>query len=136
MKHVLIMPFVLFLFFAVAVWTVYGLHDRSTFVPPPENIVESFMRHLYAGRYDQAAHFLEEDTAKAISTDTLEDYASELKHEDGDVYKIDGECLEMSGDTSTARAILVSKDKKTEIKAGLVNEKGLWKIAKLEGTDW
>ena len=113
---------------AVVAGVVFGGHDTTVLVSPPENVAEDFTRKLATGRYDVALAHLEQNDSSMLpvvrtSGENLRTKAGAVDHVDGDYSAIEGE---------TARArVIIETERAGELRwyFRLVRREGVWKIA-------
>ena len=70
---------------------VFGLGDKTIFVPPPEAVVEGFMRELATGRYERARAYLSREVAARTGSEKLRDLREKLRGRTGDILDVRGE---------------------------------------------
>jgi hypothetical protein len=115
---------------------VFGLGDRTVFVPPPEAIVESFVRELETNRYERAMSYLSRERREKVNPETLKELTGLLRQRTGEITDVRGEKGWIQGDRAEARARL-----KTELlgcpslKFALSREEGLWSISSLRSLE-
>lgn len=115
---------------------VFGLGDATTFVPPPEAVVESFVRELETKRYERAMSYLSEEYRAKVRPRTLKDLTERLKQRTGDITEVRGEKGWIQGDRAEASARL-----KTELlgrpslKFAVSRKDGVWLISDLHSLE-
>jgi hypothetical protein len=108
---------------------VFGLDDRTVLVPPPEAVVESFVRKLEMGRYELATDHLSEAAKQQIDAATLQRLTEALKQKTGPIQDVSGEPGTMNHDQAQASATLELPDQRTaHLRFSLKREHGLWRI--------
>jgi hypothetical protein len=111
---------------------VFGLGDATTFVPPPEAVVQGFMRELETKRYERAMFYLSEERRTKVHPETLKELTEHLKQNTGKIMEVRGEKGWIRGDRAEASAGL-----KTELlgrhslKFALSRKDGVWLISDL-----
>lgn len=112
---------------------VHLLGDRRTLVPPPDAVVEGFLRAVAMGREDQAVPHLSEELARTVAEDDLRKYGETISDGPGSVDEVEGELERIAGDRATATATCRSRTGVWRLRFELVREKnGLWRISRLE----
>jgi hypothetical protein len=104
--------------------------DRETFVPPPDSVAESFVRHLAGGRYDRARALLSRHAAASADLATLETLARDLERSaEGGVARVDAAPLDMKANIAEAAAtVRDAAGGQRTVTFALVRENGLWRI--------
>lgn len=110
---------------------VFGGHDRSTLVPVPESVAESFARQIAAGRYDLAMNYLASQTRRIETPETLAARFGPLFSSTGTINRVGAEPQWMQQDHAAARATIEGDTGQTPFDLGLVRENGLWRIERL-----
>jgi hypothetical protein len=115
---------------------VFGLGDATTFVPPPEAVVQGFMRELETKRYERAKSYLSKERRAKVSSETLKELTERLKQNTGKIMEVRGEKGWIQGDRAEASVWL-----KTELlgwhslKFALSREDGVWLISDLHSLE-
>jgi hypothetical protein len=107
---------------------VQAVGDRRTLVPPPDAVVEDFLRQVTTRRCPQALPLLSEELRSAVGPKLLEDYRRRLEGELGRVGTVTGELVEICGDRAKAFAILAGARGAKRVRFNLVWENGKWMI--------
>jgi hypothetical protein len=129
MKALLQMPLALLVTLGLIAGAIYGLGDRSVLVPPPEAVVEGFVRKLETGRYSVALDHLSEAQRQRNDAERLRRLSEELRQRTGPIYDVRGEAGPMNEYRGEATAVLNLKhERSAELKFGLRFEHGLWRI--------
>lgn len=111
---------------------VHVLRDNRTFIPPPDAVVEGFVRAVAMGREDQARPYLTEELARKATEEELERYGKMIADGPGSVRDIRGAIDRIEGDGATATVTCRSRTGEWRLRFGLRREEGLWRIAELE----
>jgi hypothetical protein len=101
--------------------TVVALGDRQLFVPPPESVAESFVRHLASNRYDRAHALLTADVAARTTVTDLENVAAALRRRAGAIVRVEGE---------PKRARVLGDRSEATVELGLDWTRGRWRISR------
>jgi hypothetical protein len=108
---------------------VFGLNDSSVLVPPPEAVVEGFVRQLAADRYEMALPYLSRELRAQTIEATLRELTSQLKSRTGKILNVQGEPGRVDKDQSEAAALLeTASSATTRIRFKLARASGLWSI--------
>ena len=107
---------------------VFGGHDRSTFVPAPHAVAESFAREISAGRFELALTHLSASTRRVETPSTIERRFEEALNGAGTVNSVAAEMVEMIGDHATTQAVIEGHRGRVVFALTLVRENGLWRI--------
>jgi hypothetical protein len=112
---------------AVVVASVGLGGDTSTFVSPPEVVVEQFVRKLATGRYDVALAHLDEDSPAV--RERIQTTSDQLRARTGAIEQVEGQPGAIDGDRATATAV-VTTERAGEITMWfpLVRRFGSWRI--------
>jgi hypothetical protein len=111
---------------------VHLLGDRQTFVPPPNSVVEGFVRAVAMGREDRAAPYLAEELRKKVTEEDLQRYGEKIAGGPGTVREVRGETDWMAGDRASATVLCRSRTGEWRLRFGLHLDAGLWRITELE----
>lgn len=118
---------------ALLAGVVFGLGDSSVFVPPPEAVVEGFMRELATKRYERALPYLTEDLAARTDADALKSLTARLKSRTGDILDVRGEPGWIDGDRAEASVTLKTKHAgQPALRFTLTRQEGAWSIDNLQ----
>ena len=117
-----------FLFTAGA---VFGLHDRHTFVPPPESVAESFARQLVQRRYDLAVNYLGRALRATTGAADLRAKFEPMRQQIGTPNQVSGESDWMGESEASARALIEGESGNAVLPFRLASEQGLWRITGL-----
>ena len=131
MRAIFSVWFLIIVTLALVAAAVFGLGDKTTLVPPPEAVVESFVRALQAERYDGAMTLLSEDLQTKVEPGTLRSLAERLRQRAGKILDAQGEAGWIDGDRAEACARLQTERGQTLFKFPLSRGKGLWSIQSL-----
>jgi hypothetical protein len=107
-------------------------HDRATLVPPPESVVENFVRGLAAGRYEPARQRLAEDLKVTVHESDLRAVEQCLIPEHAPVAQVEGRRGFHDRENAQSVATLTFLDgSKRDVVFGLRWDQGKWGIARL-----
>lgn len=112
-----------------AAGAVFGLHDRQTFVPPPEAVVESFAREVVQRRYDLAMNYLVRDLRASMDAGRLRARFEPMRQRVGTPNQVTGEPEWMQESAASARARVEGDSGSEVLEFRLTREQGLWRIA-------
>lgn len=114
---------------ALVAAAVFGLGDTRALVPPPESVVEGFVRELETGRYEQATGYLSAELQPGVTPGQLRDWTSQLLARTGDVIDVRGEPGWQTGLRAEAYARLkTERAGEPALRFMLLREDGVWKI--------
>ena len=117
---------------ALAAGAVYLLHDRETMVPPPERVVEDFLRALAAGRPEGAREKLADDLRARMNEDALRAWAREHGARRAPISKVEAESRPTGETTADVSAEVTFEDgEQANLEFRLQESRGLWKISDL-----
>lgn len=116
---------------AIAAVVVFVGNDRETLVPPPDAVVESFVRQLVSGRESRAIPYLAKSISGSVSEEELRRIEQSVEREVGDVGDVRAETDWSSGDRAEATAVWRSGEREARRRFGLRREHGLWRIDRL-----
>jgi hypothetical protein len=131
MRDVLIVLAVVAGALVLAAGAVFGLHDRQTFVPPPEAVVEGFAREVVQRRYDLAVNHLGRDLRATTGADELRATFDPMRSRIGTPNQVSGEPDWMQESTASARARIDGEFGNAVLPFRLAREQGLWRITQL-----
>jgi hypothetical protein len=106
-----------------------ALGDRRLFVSPPEAVVENFVRHLAARRYDRARAVLDRDRASYTTLEQLRELVGLLKEQTGSIVSIDGRRGTIGRHEAMATAQVVGDRAPMDVGFRLSWEDGRWRIS-------
>jgi hypothetical protein len=109
--------------------TRYG--DRQLLTPPPDAVLESFIRQVSEGRYDMAVKYLSGSLAATTGANTLRAWFEPQRERFGDVNGVDAQIDRMNQERAYARAIVEAERGSLVLKAPFVWEFGGWRVAAL-----
>lgn len=116
----------------VSAAAVLGLRDRGTMVPPPETVVEEFVRDLSLERWGPAHAHLSAPIADSLGPDSLAGYADALQQRVGRIADVHGRPFFATDEAAEATAeITTEAGDRVALRFPLSREQGLWKIARL-----
>jgi hypothetical protein len=111
---------------------VFRLGDATTFVPPPEAVVESFLHELETKRYERAISYLNQECRANVRPGTLKDLTERLKRRTGEITEIHGEKGWIQDDFAEASAELKTELMgRVSLKFTLSRRNGVWLIRDL-----
>jgi hypothetical protein len=121
---------------ALIAGVVFGLGDTTVLVPPPEAMVEGFMRELVTKRYERTMPYLSQELRAEVRPETLKEVTDRLRQRAGEIRDVRGEKGWIQGDRAEASARL-----KTELldcpslKFILSRQDGIWLISDLSSLE-
>lgn len=130
MKEPLLVAATLLITLAVVALGVFAFHDDATLVPPPEAVVEGFMRAMTTHRYPQALPYLAPGL-RARGAEALRRRQEEIEQLYGHVHDVRGEAGRRSGESATAVAVLHTARGEAPLRFDLVRQHGEWHVASL-----
>jgi hypothetical protein len=116
---------------AIAAVVVFVGNDRQTLVPPPDAVVESFVRELVSGRESRAIPYLAGSVSESVSAEELRRIEQTVEREVGHVGDVRAEADWSSGDRAEATGVWRGGEKEARRRFGLRRENGLWRIDRL-----
>ena len=114
-----------------AAGAVFGLHDRQTFVPPPESVAESFARQLAMRRYDLAVNYLGGELRLTTGANDLRARFDPMRQQIGTPNQVSGGRDWVQESEASARARIDGDFGNAVLPFRLAAEKGLWRITQL-----
>ncbi len=115
---------------------VFGLGDSTTFVPPPEAVVESFVHELETKRYKRAMSYLSPECRVKVHPITLKDSMERLKLTTGEISVVLGEKGWIHGDRAEASVKLKTElAGRASLKFTLSRREGIWLIGDLRSLE-
>jgi hypothetical protein len=115
---------------------VFGLRDATTFVPPPEAVVESFVHELKTKRYIRAMSYLSPDCRMKVRPLTLKESTERLKLITGEISGLRGEKGWIHGDSAEASVKLKTElSGSPSLKFPLSRRNGIWSISDLRSLE-
>ncbi len=115
---------------------VFGLDDRTTFVPSPAITIQGFLRTLSVERFDMALSYLDAGLESRVEPEELRRRWKPVQEGAGDIINVNGEWEVIRGDSAIAGASLKTADAGLcPVTMALHLENGVWKIARLDGLD-
>lgn len=134
MKAVVVVALVVAAALGFIAMVVFGLGDRSTFVSPPEAVVEDAVRAVQCRRYPQAMKYFTADARERLSPEAVGDATRGLESRVGRIEDVKGEAGRMAADDAEAYAV-IRTDRSDEVRVAmrLRREKGEWRLTGLEG---
>jgi len=128
MKEFLIVLAVVVAAFLFTTGAVFGLHDRHTFVPPPESVAEGFARQLVMRRYDLAVNYLGRALRATTGAAELRAQFEPMRQQIGTPNQVSGESDWMQESEASARARVEGDSGSAVLEFRLTREQGLWRI--------
>jgi hypothetical protein len=111
---------------------VFGLDDANILVPPPEVVVEGFMRSLASERYEPAREYLSDNLQRQTTPETLRHLTRQLTGRTGRIADVRGEPGWMGKDQAEATALLKTERAGTvQLIFQLIRRQGVWSITRL-----
>jgi hypothetical protein len=118
---------------SVVAGAVFGLGDRAVLVPPPEMVVEEFVRALSLKRWSPAREHLATDLVQHTGAGALRAFVDTLEARIGPVEEVKGKPFFGGDEAAEAEAEITTADgSRATLRLPLRREHGLWKIARLE----
>jgi hypothetical protein len=117
----------------VAAGAVAGLGDRGVLVPPPEMVVEQFVRDVSLKRWEPARTHLAEPLARRMGPDSLRGFVEAVERRVGPIEDVKGRPFFSTDVAAEADAEITSAGgDRTTLRLPLSREHGLWKISRLD----
>jgi hypothetical protein len=108
------------------------LRDRGALVPPPEMVVEEFVRELSLERWQPARTHLSGPLAQELEPDSLHALLDRLEERVGRIEDVRGRPFFSTDAMAEAVAeITTDSGDRVALRLPLVREHGLWKISRL-----
>lgn len=124
------------LLLATVAGIVFGLDDRTIFVPSPAMTVQGFLRTLSVHRFDMAVSYLDAELEERVDPGELQRRFKPVQQGGGEIINVNGEWEVIRGDSATAGASLKTAEAGLcPVTMALHLENGVWKIARLDGLD-
>jgi hypothetical protein len=115
------------------VGAVWGLGDRGALVPPPEMVVEEFVRELSLERWEPARTHLAESVARHAGPDSLRGFLQTVEGHAGRIEDVRGRPFFATDVAAEATAEITSTEgRRSTLRLPLARERGLWKISRLD----
>lgn len=111
---------------------IFGLGDSDTLVPPPDSVVEGFVRQVISGRYDRAIPYLSREAAAQMNTGPLKQLKERLDSRAGKVLNVQGEPGIRKDERAEAIAKLQTRNGEIALRFDLIREEGVWSIQRWE----
>jgi hypothetical protein len=116
----------------VTAGAVTGLRDRAVLVPPPEMVVEEFVRDISLKRWEPARSHLAGPLARGVGPDSLRRFLEVVEHRVGRIEEVRGRPFFATEVAAEARAEIRSTEgHRGTLSMPLLREHGLWKISRL-----
>jgi hypothetical protein len=116
-----------------ALGAVEVLRDRAVLVPPPEMVVEEFVRDLSLERWEPAGTHLAQSVAQRVGPDSLRAYRDAVERRVGRIEEVRGEPFFATDVAAEATAeITTDAAAGASIRLPLVWERGGWRITRLD----
>jgi hypothetical protein len=129
LKALVYVPMAMAAALALVAAAVFGLGDARTLVPPPEAVVENFVRELETERYEQATNYLSGELQSGVKPEQLRAWTSQLLGRTGDVLDVRGEPGWLAGERAEAYARLkTERAGEPALRFTLSREEGVWKV--------
>jgi hypothetical protein len=129
LKALVYVPLVVAAALALVAAAVFGLGDRRTLVPPPEAVVENFVRELETGRYERATGYLNTELESSVTPEQLRAWTARLRGRTGEIIDVRGEPGWLAGERAEAYARLkTERAGEPALRFTLSREGGVWKI--------
>ena len=113
---------------------VFGLGDGSTFVSPPEAIVEDALRAASRKRFPQAMKYFSAAARRSLSPEAVAEATRRLEARVGRIEDVKGEARSMTGDAAEAFAVVrTERSDGIRLAMRLRREKGEWRLTGIEG---
>jgi hypothetical protein len=116
---------------ALAAAAILVFHDRQTFVPPPEAVVENFARQVAEGRYELAVKYLGRELRATTSAADLRATFDPMRQRIGTPNQVSGEADWVQETGASARARVDGESGNAVLPFRLAPEQGLWRITEL-----
>lgn len=111
---------------------VSGLRDRAVLVPPPEMVVEEFVRDISLERWEPARSHLATPLARRVGPDSLRRFLEVVEQRVGRIEEVRGRPFFATDVSAEASAEIRSADGgRGTLSMPLLREHGLWKISRL-----
>ena len=116
----------------VAAAAVQGARDRTTMVPPPERVVEEFLRALSAERFSAARDKLADELRRRVEEDALRRQTRALEGARGRILHAEAEPRSVGEAAAEVAARLTfARGPAADLTFRLEQSRGLWKISDL-----
>lgn len=129
MKALAYVPLAVAAALALVAAAVFGLGDTRTLVPPPEAVVENFVRELETERYDRATSYLSRELQQGVGSGQLREWTTKLMERTGEVLDVRGEPGWQTAVNAEAYARLkTEREGEPALRFTLTREEGVWKV--------
>lgn len=118
---------------AIALALLVGALRRGSAPETPGAVVEKFVRHVSAERYEKATPLLGRELERAATPEALSSWDREARSGLGKVGGVRGETDWISGEEAEATAILRAERRERRLRFVLTREDGKWAITQLDG---
>ena len=136
MRPIILITLVMAFAMTLVAGLVLGLGDRTVFVPPPEAVVEDFVRKLVAERYERALESLSDDLALTATPETLKRMTERFKQRTGEILDVRGERGWIEGERAQASTSLkTSLLGAPTLTFSLTRQSGVWSINDLSSIE-
>jgi hypothetical protein len=133
-KPLLIKAAILLVALAVSAAAVHLAHDSGTLVPPPDAVVEQFVRSLATGRYGSARKQLTDPLRAQVDENGLRALTEALEDRHGPIREVQGARQEVAGTQARAGArVTFASRQEGWLPFTLEQSSGLWRITDLAG---
>jgi hypothetical protein len=117
----------------VSAGAVALLRDRGVLVPPPEMVVEEFVREVSLKRWGPARGHLTESLSERLGPDSLRTWIDAVERRVGRIEAVRGVSFFAGDAAAEAVAEMRATDgSRATLRLPLSREHGLWKISRLE----
>jgi hypothetical protein len=117
---------------SVAALAVVALEDSATLVPPPEAVVEGYLRALTRRRYEQALSYVAAERRDAAAGE-IRLHQRAIERAIGKVDDVRGEAGARRGARAGASARLRGRRGEARLRFDLVRRHGEWRLTSLGG---
>jgi hypothetical protein len=114
---------------AIVAVSVFGLHDTSVLVSPPDVVAETFVRELGMSRYELARHYLARDVKAHTSVDDMRSSFEPVRQATGRPDQVETAPPPDAGDRARVLATLEGRRSTAAMYVDLIREAGVWKVA-------
>jgi len=129
MKDIALVAGVIVAGLAVVAASVFGGHDTSVLVSPPDAVTESFVRELGMARYGLARNYLARDVKRRTSEDDMRAGFETVQGGTGKPDQVITSPSSVEGDRARVLATLQGRQATAAMYVDLIRERGVWKVA-------
>lgn len=109
--------------------SVFGGHDTSVLVAPPDAVAETFVRELGMARYELARNYLARNVKEHVSAEEMRANFEPLRQGTGKPDQVVTSISSRTAERARALATLEGRTATAAMYVDLIREAGVWKVA-------